>query len=259
MKITVLTPTCRYYEHLAEQIEALNVQTLQDFEWIVVDDFHKERKGTFKELVKDKFPLIHIPPREIVPYSAIAMAFNTGLIYAQGELVYLMNDYVIPEPSCLERHWEIYHKYKKVMISGQIRGLHDYRESYTENQIEEGLYEVFRELCHGWWAGRNDSVSLEALLECNGFEEFLDGQHSMQDAELAERLLTYGVRFFIDKLSWCKEYEHTYNKAGKPHPYGNSYNAQVKKLIEDKVAKQECRTNLDRNLREERWAILHQL
>ena len=119
-KITVLTPTCRD-DFLEWQIRALKQQTLTDFMWVLVDDLYFRTKERGKALVAESFPIIHILPTKQETYPVIASACNDGLIHARGQLVFFMNDYVIPHPDCLARHWEIYQKYPDAMISG--RGL----------------------------------------------------------------------------------------------------------------------------------------
>ena len=223
--ITILTPTCDLL-YKDRQIEALEKQTFRDFEWVIVDDAYEQNKG-----VQASFPVKHIPPQNPVLYVALAAAMNDGIALVEGEIVYFMNDYVIPEPTCLERHWEVQQKMGGCMLSGgewimeDIPPLEflikdgqiitrDYRIALFENgfkewkAIDDGLYEVGREGVQNWWAGRNDSCPLEALLACNGFDEAFDGMWGGHDADIANRLMTYGLKYYIDKKSRCKSYSH---------------------------------------------------
>ena len=229
MKISILTPTCRD-QFLEWQIKALKQQTLTDFEWVLVDDLYSLTKERVRALVGESFPVIHISPTKQETYPVIASACNDGLVYAKGKLVFFMNDYVLPHPECLARHWEIYQKYPDAMIRG--KGLQvgfkveeletksgnevavDYRMSLFDNhffrreRLEPDLYEAFRDGVQNWWAGRNDSAPLSAILECNGFDETFDGRWGGQDADLAQRLMTYGLRYLLDTKSVCLEFEH---------------------------------------------------
>ena len=229
IKISVLTPTCR--DQFTEvQVKALKQQSFKDFEWVLVNDLYERTKDKITSLINDAFRVTHIAPSIRESYPVIASACNDGLIHAKGELVFFMNDYVIPHPDCLARHWGIYQKYPDAMISG--RGLQvgfkpeeietkignevvvDYRTSLFDNnffkreRIEPDLYEAFRDGIQNWWAGRNDSAPLEAILNCNGFDETFDGRWGGQDADLAQRLMTYGLRFLLDMKSICLEFEH---------------------------------------------------
>lgn len=102
-------------------VQSLKDQTLKDFELVLVDDLHEQRKDLVKDYIGNSLNIKHIPPREVSPYSATGMAINTGIIHAEGELIYFMADYNYPHPRTLERHWEIYSKYgPKVIISGPL-------------------------------------------------------------------------------------------------------------------------------------------
>src|SRR3990167_1579331 len=110
-KITVLTATCR--KIMVEQIKALKEQTFKDFEWVIVDDLYHQK------IESQDFELHSFPPAKITSYPSIASAQNDGLVHSRGELIYFMNDYVLPHPDCLRRHWELYRKYKNIMLSGK--------------------------------------------------------------------------------------------------------------------------------------------
>lgn len=55
-----------------------------------------------------------------------------------------------------------------------------------------------------WWAGVNDSAPLEALLEVNGFNENLDGEHGGHiDGDISARFMAGGYRYLIDTSVPC--------------------------------------------------------
>mgnify|MGYP001589400451 CR=1 FL=1 len=273
LKITVLTPTCRD-DFLEWQIKALKQQTFTDYEWVLVDDLYSLTKERAVALVNGTFPLIHIPPNKREDYPVIASACNDGLIYARGRLVFFMNDYVLPHPNCLQRHWEIYQKYPDAMISG--RGLQvgfkpeqldtlkgdevvaDYRRGLFDNhffkreKLGTDLYEAFRDGIQNWWAGRNDSAPLEAILECNGFDETFDGRWGGQDADLAQRLMTYGLRYLLDTKSICLEFEHVHGlkKAIRTEREQQEFQHTI---IDYKVKRGIHVSGIERDLRKERY------
>jgi len=64
-----------------------------------------------------------------------------------------------------------------------------------------------------WWAGRNDSAPLEALLGINGFDENFDGAYGGGDGEAAKRLMQQsGCRYLVDTLAPCYELSHPIKK-----------------------------------------------
>ena len=271
--ISVLTPTYKLMFR-DRQIEALSKQTFKDFEWIIVDDNHKQNQG-----IKTPFPLIHIPPAQELPYCALAQAMNEGLLHATGKYVFFMNDYVVPEPTCLQRHWDIQEKMGGCLLSGEClfmdsvpaecrdkRGkiiTRDWRmgmleeKAYPSTDIGDGLYEITREGIQNWWAGRNDSAPLEALLNCNGFDEVYDGRWGGHDAEMANRLMTYGLKYYIDKKSRCLEYDHlrANKKAVRTEEQQQAFQETIiNRKVKHKIytANTDWLIMLPRNIREER-------
>ena len=66
------------------------------------------------------------------------------------------------------------------------------RGDYVAHQLYEGLEPKW------WWAGRNDSASLEALLDANGLDESSQGRRGGLDTLLAQKMMTSGCRYLID-------------------------------------------------------------
>lgn len=122
MKVTVVTITYRpgYIDTITQ---ALRNQTMpkDDWELILVDDLWETRKEAVAKYIGSAFNFTHIPPREIKDYSATAIAINTGIVHAKGDLIYFSADYMYPHPRCLERHWQIFEQFgPKIIISGPL-------------------------------------------------------------------------------------------------------------------------------------------
>ena len=263
IKISVLTLTCRE-GMLATQAEALSKQTFKDFEWIIVDDLYDKRPNISQSW---GFPVTHMTSSMPKDYAAPGEAANDALCRASGELVYFMADYILPMPNSLARHWELHQKYPKAFLSGCVVKVEtpiselkedtlnklvgrDYRSYLFERghfqwlEIEPGLYEVPRAGVQNWWAGRNDSAPLEALLECNGFDEGFDGRWGGHDADMANRLMTYGLRYLIDKHSYVLEFPHV---SGGKRPLRSEAKQQEFQytVINKRVTDEEYRANID--------------
>jgi len=284
-KVSVVCSTFRpgYIDTL---VTSLSQQTLNQDEWefVLVDDLFNQRREAVKKYVLGKIKNFkHMPPRELKSFFALASAMNTGILHAEGELIYFMNDYIYASPRCLERHYEIYSKYNpKILISGplidalvasgqsvylgveptpwpvkengevfhfvdptppikvklkdnfdEVIGdnfisvfaepfvppqlpvwLPDWRIGSTTNvQLEEHLFEntTYRG-ASWWWAGRNDSASLEALFEINGFDENFDGRSGAIDGDTALRMVATGCRYLIDIKAPCFVLTHPLRK-----------------------------------------------
>ena len=211
-KITVITTTYRPWNRLLDQAKDLEAQQFKDFEWIVVDDLLWKRDSSPKTI----FPLLHTEPKGgVVDYFAPARADNTALAFANGELVYFMNDYIRLTPSTLSQHWAAYQKYgPRAFFAGQLVPM-DGEVSYPlrkgEVVIGPQAQEAFSLDSAAVWtyaAGRNDSAPLAALLEINGLDEDFDGDRGGSDVDLAQRLIMAGLRYILLQDCIAFEYAH---------------------------------------------------
>jgi hypothetical protein len=225
-KITVITDIVQDV-YIKEQNEFLSHQTFKDFEWVIVNDNYEFEKDSIAQKVT--VPFIHIPPPTVRPYFATVEAVNEALKYSSGELVFFMVGYVCPHPQCLERHWELHQKYPKAFFSGRsleigitpeqlkeqgkVQG-EDYRMGlYTHSLfnrcwLDNEVFESYMDGVQNWWAGRNDSAPMEALLEVNGLDMALEGRHGYQDSDLGQRMMIAGYRYILDIKSSCLEFPH---------------------------------------------------
>jgi glycosyltransferase involved in cell wall biosynthesis len=249
MKITVVTPTYSFFMKEC-QLDGLMNQTFKDFEWVVVDGCYEKNKD-----FKTPFPLIHIPPSNPVPYFSLASSLNDGLARASGKYVFFMSDYIAPRNECLGRHWELQERFGGCILSGRdicIEGypamcnrkeikVQDYRMALFETgtipsiTVDENVREIGREGIQNWFAGHNDSCPLEALLACNGFDEAFDGCWGGQDAEMANRLMTYGLKYYLDSKSECVAYPHERGAKKKSYRTEAEQQSLQYKIINPKV------------------------
>ena len=209
-KITVVTTTYRPWDRLLLQLADLKMQTFREFKWVVVDDLFGQRPFRLEAA----FPIVHcLPKGGVVHHFAPARADNTALAYAEGELVYWMNDYVRLVPAVLERHWAIYERYgPKVVIMGLLEPM-DAQMPFPPRHFDYSIAPNLGECdCgSGVWqysAGRNDSAPLKELLALNGLDESFDGDRGGSDVDLAMRLLMNGNRLLVDTQARCFEYAH---------------------------------------------------
>lgn len=233
MKISVLTVTYRL-GHLDLTIDALKGQNFTDFEWLFVDELFDRRQDAIKEYIGNAFPFWHVLPRETSQYTALASAMNTGLIYAEGKLVCFMHDYVYPHPEWLQRHWEIYQQFgPSVFITGPRIVLQTKEQvlsalkqpitafsQYPLLEFPQGKAQIAPDLwecsdfavTRSFYAGRNDSVDLNALVAVNGFNERHDKNYGLRDMDLAARLKVYGCHYLRDGRVPCFELPHARGK-----------------------------------------------
>lgn len=208
-------------------IESLKLQTMKDFELIIVDHLYDERKDYFKDK-NLPFKVKHVPARPNVWHDAglcgICTQYNKGIIYADGELLYFSGEGYLFLPQYCERLWAHYKQgyfpytwyfYDNTFSSKDIPGddadysylkLPSYNMSgyvgqrinidhrpvhaFKGNELE--VYPAPWE----WWYGLS-STPLDAMLKINGFAEWFDPDQSLSDCDVGSRLQLAGYKFAL--------------------------------------------------------------
>lgn len=258
MKITVLTVTFRDSVRILGQAKMLEAQTFQDFEWVVVDDLYGERSGFFESHgVGKAFPFLHVPPRHVAGHQAPHEALNTAIMHARGDLLYFMADTVAPTEGVLEAHWEAFEKFgPAVIMSGPMaagKGHVNIQTRLSGNSLDGDTTQIDDEdsLRQWYWAGRNDSASLEYVLRINGFRERMDGFYGGGDVVFAAQMIAAGCRYLGLRKGTCyDEFPHEPKKPTVPHELDSK---PWQELFKASLAGDTWSPN-DINLREERDA-----
>ena len=93
---SVVIPTWNGRHLLAEALDGLSRQTLQDFETVVVDDASDDDTRRWLRQHQPGVVAVELPQRR-----GLAHALNRGLAVAQGERIALLNNDALPEPEWL--------------------------------------------------------------------------------------------------------------------------------------------------------------
>lgn len=214
-KISIIIPTIRKGGLLEFQLKGFIGQILskEDFEIIIVDDYIDKNNNNDDNIEKEEYSRKEIVEkygrdnnlnikwmRSKKPYwrsnANIANARNTGLIYAEGELIVFIDDYSWIKPDYLNRVWNIYKNnpiremgYSHIgpLISIDKTG----SETRTEREIIRyvscyGIDNYPKQLVYkehrsgtgpcipGWFYTSNASVPLDLIIKLNGFWEIAD-------------------------------------------------------------------------------------
>ncbi len=93
---SVVIPTWNGRHLLAEALDGLSRQTLQDFETVVVDDASDDDTRRWLRQHQPGVVAVELPQRR-----GLAHAVNRGLAVGQGERIALLNNDALPEPEWL--------------------------------------------------------------------------------------------------------------------------------------------------------------
>lgn len=105
MQFTVLTPTYNRAHTLATVYDCLKEQTLQDFEWLIVDDGSRDSTEMLvRSWSEAPFPIRYFKKANGGKHTAL----NLGIQEARGFFTVILDSDDVIRPNCLERflhHW----------------------------------------------------------------------------------------------------------------------------------------------------------
>jgi len=201
-----------YFESVTNN---LSNQSFKDFEFVFVDTFYDSNKDEFEKIISTlPFVVKHVPIHANhrywydKGYVYISAAKNTGILYADGELLITCDDAEFFPEHLFQKYWNHYqsgyfmqavHKRMKTIktengvpihpISGDIY-INDHRISSAKEQIKRHK--------HGNQSFAGTSFSLKDAVTLNGFNERMDGCKSLEDCEFGERMVLINRNFVID-------------------------------------------------------------
>jgi hypothetical protein len=192
----------------------MHEQTFTDFEFIYVDTYYDQNRARFAT-INPGFQVKHVPVHKDHRYwydqgwAFMAAATNTAILYADGELIVSLDDAEFFNRDLLRRYWTAYqcdmfmhasHRrlrsidldngWPTLPISGDV-----YINDSRLNRLKGDRTKMHRE---GSWLYAGKSFSLEDALTLNGFNERLDGNSTLEDAEFGVRLAKLGRKFLYD-------------------------------------------------------------
>lgn len=234
---------------LAPTLMSLEYQKFKDFELIIVDALYPKRRE-WMETFDFSYPIKYVPPHPNHSFWIkhkrwnVAGMLNTGLLYAEGELVVRIDDASEFDDDFLLKMWEgyqsgffplamhiRYHAGKPARVDAEYleKGYEaKYAEMPNEDRAillkklygDEGIvrdtrYRTVKEkggrmIAPSHWYYGYSSASLEALLKVNGWDEKFDGLKSLEDSDLGNRLYMAGYKdmFLLDINYQVIEHEH---------------------------------------------------
>lgn len=109
--VSVIVPTMRV-GGLDVLFHGLKHQTFKDFELILSDGLYKYRKDIVAEKAREYgLRVKHVEPyKNPFPKNAFCRYANTGLTYANSEMVLFMTDYTLVPPTCIEIHQDFHRR-----------------------------------------------------------------------------------------------------------------------------------------------------
>lgn len=204
-------------------LRSLEKQAFKDFELIIVDALYPERKEWI-ERTKWSFPIkyvpVHVNHRFWLDHKrwGVCGQLNTALLQCQGDLVVRIDDCSEFDADFLQMFWDGYQSgYFPLAMHTRFRdGKQEYyNEVPRQDPVRDTRYPIVKSRggrmvapYHAYYG--YSSLSLEAALKVNGFNELFDGDRSQEDQEMGLRLYMAGYKdmFILDVNHQVIEHEH---------------------------------------------------
>lgn len=217
IKVSIVTPTNRrgFWNIMADNIAK---QTYKNVEWIIVDDYKDNRESIAKEYAK-KYKLdikyYRGKPHKVKRNYALVNANNTGMQMSSGELMVILQDFVLmPEtgieelvivyrnnPTALIAPVDIYHApkikpdtEKEDWFNGEL----DVKGEFMRKNVRL-LNKGVRESTHPFEFEQNyGAVPTEIVRNLGGWWEFFDFGLGFDNTAMAYRALKAGYKLIVD-------------------------------------------------------------
>lgn len=178
--------------------KSMDTQTFRDFEVIVVDRLN----------LKSGFIDIPHPPIKPQMYYALSESLNVGVRAAKGELIVLLQDYIVVPPDGLQRFWDCYQKEPKSLVSG-VSDQYDFHtgEKVFKDPRKEG-YTGFYLTIPLHWEANWGSFPRQAWLDVGGFDERYDAGWGYDNVDFSDRCQHAGYHIFLDTNNEVYCYSH---------------------------------------------------
>lgn len=199
--LSVIIPTYNGKHKIVNALKSLENQTLKDFEVIVVIDGSTD--GTLEILNESRFdlPQLKVIFQENAGRSKVR---NTGVTYAQGNILLFMDDDMTFEANSLEKHVLHHTNYPESAVTGgtfedESRSISDFDRFKSEERnswlipFNQYPYKQTHQVIY--LSAANLSISKELFERVNGFNEALTDN---EDQDLGVRLRAIGATLYID-------------------------------------------------------------
>jgi len=238
-KVSIITPTIRqgFGNMMANN---LSIQTYQNFEWIIVDDFPEDRSEHFAKLAKQyilDIKYVRGQPTKIKRRFALAAANNTGYKTSTGDLLVILQDFILIPEDGIEQITETHKHYPNCLIApvdvqafaGMVEDTNS-EDWYNGNTYPVGKIDKqnvriqnkgLRKTIHPMDFEQNYcGIPRKIIDDLGGWYELMDEGLGFDNTEFAWRAMQAGYEILIDELNVAICLDHWTPLMDKPKQLG---------------------------------------
>jgi len=235
IKVSIITPTNRrgWWNIMADN---LSKQTYKNFEWVIVDDYKTDRSIMASEYAK-KYGLdikyVRGKKRAVARTYGLVNANNTGFQNSTGELMVLLQDFILISPTSIEELVSVHRKNPDCLIApvdmyftpkikpdieseDWFRGNLDVKGKFMRRNVRIQNKEL-RYSQNPYDFEQNFGAIPRNIAEAlGGWWEFFDEGLGFDNTDFAYRALRSGFRIMIDETNVATCIDHWKTLEGTP-------------------------------------------
>jgi glycosyltransferase involved in cell wall biosynthesis len=216
--VSILTPTIRegWWRIMAEN---LALQTYDNFEWIIVDDYKEDRSKIAEKYAKLYQLNIKYLRGNKTRRCGLVAANNIGWKNAKGELVVWLQDFILIPDNGIEQLVDLYLHNPDALLApvdiyydvvpANLKNKEDWwegdpitKESWRNVRVKnQGIRESENPAD---WEANYGAVPKYILDKLNGFWTFMDDGLGYDNLEMAYRAMKLGYRLIVDDTNIAK-------------------------------------------------------
>ena len=232
-KITVVTPTYNRANKLTVAFESLKNQTVQDFEWLIIDDGSTDNTYEIVEEFKSQklFPIIYKKQTNQGKHIALNMAFKI----VQTELLMILDSDDCLTKTAIEDMLKLHEKYKKysniVAFVYQRGKMNNPKQKITQEFREEEFIDNYNSyIINKNIKGDKEEVFKTEIISKFQFPKF-EGENFLGEGVLWSKIShNYDMVFCNRVIYLCEYLENGLTKSGRNlrmnNPNGGRYHAE---------------------------------
>ncbi len=218
--VSVILPTYNRLDRLQRVLAALEKQAFpcDQFEVIVVSDGSTDGTREYMRALKSPLAITFVAQAN----QGVAVARNTGLGKAAGDLVVFIDDDVVPSPQLIAAHVTS-HVDDRTIVLGPMLTPSDFDMQPWVRWEQSMLMKQYDDMRTGRWTPTarqfytgNTSLRRRHVIEAGGFDPKF---RRAEDVELAYRLAERGLRFVFNDRAIGWHYAERSFKAWLEIPY----------------------------------------
>jgi glycosyltransferase involved in cell wall biosynthesis len=213
LELSVVIPTYNRLDTLQHVVPSLLAQDIapESYELLICDSNSNDGTAEYLASVHAQHPNVrHLPGA----YTGRAMARNSGIAQAQGEVVLFNDSDIIADPGLLQAHLAHHRAQRNIAVVGwevQVTSMDDYAFKRDCPEQRGSLHPPSRKkLSWLYFLTGNASVRREDLLRVGCFDESFTG-YGHEDLELGYRLQKAGITILYEPRAvnyHCQDVPH---------------------------------------------------